>query len=136
MFDIANHNSPFLSRILCVRETPYNSKSSFFRVLTMEVSVCSGNCNINLEHLFDIVLCDRNSAIRFLVIYGVGLIKNEYCCLKCGSLLILNKHGKFRCDNKVYIGGEQTRCRVLSSGLKGIFFEHARISFEKIIEVR
>ena len=83
--------------------------------------------------LFDTVLCDRNSVIRFLVIHGV--IKEEYCCPKCGSLLKLNKHGKFRCDKKVYIGGEQSRCGVLSSSLKGTFFKCARISFEKIIEI-
>ena len=82
----------------------------------MEVSACSGNCDIisTLKCLFDTVLCDRNSVIRFLVIHGV--IKDEYCCPKCGSLLKLNKHKKFGCVKKVYIGGEQTRCRVLSSG--------------------
>ena len=44
----------------------------------------------------------------------------------CWSILKLNKPIQFRCD-KVYIGGEQRRCRVLSSGLKWTFFEHSRI---------
>ena len=79
-----------------------------------EVCACSGNCVINFKQLFDI-LRDRNSVIRFLFIHGV--INDEYCCPKCGSILKLNKHGKFRCD-KVYIGGEQTRCSSFF-GIKG-----------------
>ena len=56
-----------------------------------------------------------NSVIRF---FGYSRCKyDEYCCPKCGSILKLYKHGKFRCD-KVYIGGEQTRGSSLF-GIKG-----------------
>ena len=44
--------------------------------------------------------------------------------VQCWSILKLSK--QFRCDN-VYIGGEQRCCRVLSSALKGTFFEHSHI---------
>ena len=53
----------------------------------LEVSACSGNCVINFKQLFDI-LHDRPSVIRFLVTYGI--INDEYCCPKCGSILKLN----------------------------------------------
>ena len=72
-----------------------------------EVSACSRNC-LKFQAII------RNYII-FSVIHGV--IKDEYCCPKCVSILKLNKPIQFRCD-KVYIGGEQRRFRVLSSGLK------------------
>ena len=81
-----------------------------------EASACSRNWVI-----FQALI---QSFITFLVIHGV--IKNRYCCPKCWSMLKLYKYLKFR-DKSVYTSGGQILCRVLSSGLKGTFFEHSRI---------
>ena len=94
--------------------------------MTLISPTCLGDCNLSDGRLYSTVLRDYDTTCKFLIAHGV--IKGEYNCPKCNTILI-NKNGKFRCDKTVINSGEKTRCRVLSSGLKGTFFEKARLTF-------